>query len=68
MKPAFTIRQQSPIYVGPAADLLPGLLPEGRVVVVCDATIDRLYGPLFQGRDRMLIGSGESIKDRKSVV
>ncbi len=39
MKPAFTIRQQSPIYVGPTADLLPGLLPEGRVVVVCDATI-----------------------------
>ncbi|WP_305155624.1 3-dehydroquinate synthase [uncultured Alistipes sp.] len=67
MKPAFTIRQQSPIYVGPAADLLPGLLPEGRVVVVCDATIDRLYGPLFQSHDRMLIGSGESIKTLQTV-
>lgn len=67
MKPAFSIREESEIYVGPVADLLPGLLPEDRVAVVCDATIDRLYGSLFEGRDRILIGSGESIKTLQTV-
>lgn len=67
MIPVFNIRRQSEIRIGPLAELLPGLLPEGRVVVVCDATIDRLYGSLLQGCDRALIGSGESIKTLQTV-
>ena len=43
MKPAFNVRQQSEIFIGPLADILSGVLPEGRVVVVSDSTIDRLY-------------------------
>ena len=40
MEPIFNVRQQSEIYIGPTADILPGVLPGGRVVVVSDATID----------------------------
>ena len=32
MKPAFNVRQQSEIFIGPLADILSGVLPEGRVV------------------------------------
>ena len=43
MEPIFNVRQQSEIYIGPTSDILPGVLPGGRVVVVSDAPIDRLY-------------------------
>ena len=60
--PAFSVRERSEIYIGPAAGLLPGLLPEGkRVVALCDATIDRLYRPLVEPYERVLIGAGVSI-------
>lgn len=67
MKPAFNVRQQSQVYIGSAAELLPELLPEGRVVVVSDATIDRLYHPLLARYDAVLIGTGESIKTLQTV-
>lgn len=67
MKPAFSVRQQSEIYIGPVADILPGALPEGRVVVVSDATIDRLYHPLLARYETVLIGTGESIKTLQTV-
>lgn len=67
MKPAFSVRQQSEIYIGPVADILPGVLPEGRVVVVSDATIDRLYHPLLARYETVLIGTGESIKTLQTV-
>ncbi len=67
MKPAFNVRQQSEVYIGSAAELLPELLPEGRVVVVSDATIDRLYHPLLARYDAVLIGTGESIKTLQTV-
>lgn len=68
MKPTFNVREESEIYIGPAADLLPGALPEGRrVVAVCDATIDRLYRPLLEPYERVLIGAGESIKTLQTV-
>ena len=67
MKPAFNVRQQSQVYIGSAAELLPELLPEGRVVVVSDATIDRLYHPLLARYDSVLIGTGESIKTLQTV-
>ena len=67
MKPAFNVRNSSRVYIGSAAELLPELLPEGRVVVVSDATIDRLYHPLVAKYDTVLIGLGESIKTLQSV-
>lgn len=67
MKPAFNVRNSSRVYIGSAAGLLPELLPEGRVVVVSDATIDRLYHPLVAKYDTVLIGLGESIKTLQSV-
>ena len=62
MKPAFNVRQQSEVYIGSAAEILPELLPQGRVVVVSDATI-----PLLAKYDTVLIGTGESIKTLQTV-
>ena len=67
MKPAFNVRQQSEVYIGSAAEILPELLPQGRVVVVSDATIDRLYHPLLAKYASVLIGTGESIKTLQTV-
>ena len=67
MKPTFNVRQQSEIYIGPVSDILSGVLPGGRVVVVSDATIDRLYHPVLASYDTVLIGSGESIKTLQTV-
>ena len=67
MKPAFNVRQQSEIFIGPVADILPGALPEGRVVVVSDSTIDRLYHSVLAQYDTVLIGLGESVKTMQTV-
>lgn len=67
MEPAFNVRRQSEIYIGPVAEILPRVLPEGRVVVVSDSTIDRLYHPLLAQYDTVLIGLGESIKTMQTV-
>ena len=56
MKPTFNVREQSEIYIGPTADILSGVLPEGRVVVVSDSTIDRLYHSVLAQYDTVLIG------------
>lgn len=65
--PTFDVRQQSKVYIGPMADILPGVLPDGRVVVVSDAVIDRLYHPLLAAYDAVLIGQGETIKTMQTV-
>ncbi|MEG0807614.1 MAG: 3-dehydroquinate synthase [Alistipes sp.] len=67
MRPSFNVRQQSEIYIGSVAEILPGVLPTGRVVVVSDATIDRFYHPLLAPYDTILIGSGESAKTLQGV-
>ena len=67
MKPDFNVRKSSQVYIGSATELLPELLPEGRIVVVSDATIDRLYHPLVARYDAVLIGLGESIKTLQTV-
>ena len=67
MKPAFNVREESEIYIGPAGDILSGVLPEGRVVVVSDSSIDRLYHPMLEKYDSVLIGLGESIKTLQTV-
>lgn len=67
MNPCFNVRQQSEIYIGSVSDLLPGLLPEGRVVVVTDAAIDRLYHPMIASYETVLIGAGESSKTLQTI-
>ena len=67
MEPLFNVRSRSGIYIGPVKDILSGVLPEGRVVVVSDATIDRLYHPLLEKYDTILIGLGESVKTLQTV-
>lgn len=62
MEPSFNVSQQSEIYVGTVGEILPGVLPEGRVVVIADTTIDRLYHSLLTPYDTVLIGAGETIK------
>ena len=67
MKPAFEIRERSRVYVGPVGDLLTGALPEGRVVVVTDATVERLFAPLLAPYERLLVGQGEASKTLRTV-
>ena len=67
MKPAFSLRGRSDVYVGSAAEILSDVLPAGRVVVVTDATIDRLYPGLLAPYEKVLIGRGESIKTLRTV-
>ena len=67
MEPLFNVRSRSGIYIGPVKDIRSGVLPEGRVVVVSDATIDRLYHPLLEKYDTVLIGLGESVKTLQTV-
>ena len=67
MNPSFSVRGESRVYIGPVGDLLAGALPEGRVVVVSDTTVDRLYRPLLAPYDTVLIGTGEGIKTLQTV-
>ena len=53
---------KSTIYFGRVAELLPRLLPAGRVVVITDATIDRLYPDLVRRYEHLIIGYGEASK------
>ncbi len=62
MKPDFKVRSQSAIYIGHTAELLPGLLPEGRVVVITDENIASLYGSLVARYEHIAIGCGEQVK------
>ncbi|MEG1622028.1 MAG: 3-dehydroquinate synthase [Alistipes sp.] len=67
MNSNFRIKQCSDIYVGCISEVLPKLLPQGRVVVVTDANIDRLYHALLAPYDYLLIGTGETIKTLRTV-
>lgn len=67
MNPTFNLRDTSRIYIGSVSEILSEVLPEGRVVVVSDATIDRLYHSLLEPYDTVLIGLGESVKTLQTV-
>ena len=56
------VKLESEIYIGRAGELLPGLLPSGRVVALSDANIDRRYRKLLGGYEHVLIGTGETVK------
>ena len=55
------VKLESEIYIGRAGELLPGLLPSGRVVALSDANIDRSYRKLLGGSEHVLIGTGETV-------
>ncbi len=56
------IKNQSQICIGSSSELLDSLLPEGRVIVISDVNMDRLYHPIVSRFENILIGSGETIK------
>lgn len=67
MNTIINIKQRSEICVGPLADNLERLLPEGRVVVITDANIDRLYHPVVERFEHIIIGNGETNKTLQTV-
>lgn len=56
------IKGRSRVVVGDVAEWLPRLLPEKRVVVISDTSIDRNYHSLLERFDHVLIGQGETNK------
>ncbi len=56
------IKDQSQVCIGSTEELLDQYLPEGRVIVISDVNMDRLYHPLISRFESILIGSGETIK------
>ena len=67
MVQSLKVAERSDIYIGRAEELLPTLLPEGRVVVITDANIDRRQHSLLSGREFIMIGTGESVKTLHTV-
>lgn len=61
------INEESTLYVGRAAELLDRVVPKGRVVVITDANIDRLYPDLVHCYDYIIIGQGEGVKSLQTV-
>ena len=68
MKPAFSVCRTSDVYIGPAARLLPDLLPEGRVIAVTDDEVYRCHGELLAPFETVRIGRGERCKTLSTVV
>ena len=62
MAHSLKVAERSEIHIGSAAELLPALLPDGRVIVITDANIDRRQHHLLNGLEFIMIGTGESIK------
>lgn len=67
MKHRFGLPSGSNVYIGPVADLLPGLLPEGRVVAVSDEEVARCCATVIGGRETLLVGRGEASKTLRTV-
>lgn len=61
------INEASTLYVGRAAELLDRVVPDGRVVVITDANIDRLYPDLVHRYEYIIIGQGEGVKSLQTV-
>ncbi len=62
------IRDISKILVGECSKLLPPLLQNrGRVIIITDLNIDRLYGASLPACDKILIGVGETSKTLLTV-
>ncbi|MBR4870899.1 MAG: 3-dehydroquinate synthase [Alistipes sp.] len=55
------------LFFGPAAEILPEVLPNRRVVVITDENVDRLYPDLVHRYEHIIIGIGEEIKNLHTV-
>lgn len=68
MDTTINITSDSTLYVGRAEELLAELLPAGRVIVITDANIDRLYPHLVRRWEHIIIGGGEANKSLQTVA
>ncbi len=57
----------SRVVIGSVERWLNELLPEGRIIVVADANVDRHFGKLVERFDHIIIGQGESNKTLRTV-
>lgn len=64
---SFDVKHRSKIYLGSAPEILPHVLPKGRVVVISDANVDRLHHSLLAPWETILIGTGETVKTLATV-
>lgn len=55
------------IHIGSIEELLEGLLPDKRVIVITDTAIDRLYSDLVRRFDYITVGYGEVNKNLQTV-
>lgn len=56
------------LYFGRAAEILGEVLPKGRVVVITDENLLKLYPELVRGYDHIIIGIGEEVKSLSTVA
>lgn len=68
MNPIFKVCGVSPVYMGRASELLRELLPEGRVVVVADERVARLYPSLVADYKTIAVPAGESFKNLETIL
>ncbi len=61
------VAERSDIYIGNVEELLPTLLPDGRVIIITDTNIDRRHRSLLKGFEYIIIGTGEGIKTLHTV-
>lgn len=67
MNRVIEINDRSTLYVGRAAEMLDRVLPSGRVIVITDVNIDRLYPDLVHRYEHIIIGLGEATKNLATV-
>lgn len=67
MNKVIEINDRSTLYVGRTAEVLDRVLPSGRVIVITDVNIDRLYPDLVHRYEHIVIGLGEATKNLTTV-
>jgi 3-dehydroquinate synthase len=58
---------RSQIRVGESLDNLADYLPAGRIIIITDDNVERLYGAAFPSRELIAVGQGEAIKTLETV-
>ena len=67
MDTTIEIVHRSRVCIGSAGKLLPGLLPERRVIAISDSNVDRCHRRLLSSYEHILIGMGEQSKTLVTV-
>lgn len=68
MSEILNIKDKSAVYFGRTEDILDDILPKGRVIVVTDENIYRLYPELICRYEHIIIGVGEDVKSLSTVA